>query len=534
MNQINNTNWQLQVEILTPVHVGAGNDLLVECDFFKKDTTAFVVDQNHLFQALASSGLDLSALLAKTYQISELFDALSETQQESQYHYQLKTLDKATTIPSERIAAYVKDSFLRPYIPGASIKGAIRTALLTHIIKSNGFSSIESWLPQERQHYKLPRKSQAAAKLTEKLFSSKSIRGQVPNFDLLRTIHISDSYFTTDALTIAEVRWLNLVGKPLQAKWRDMAKQQSVANWKDAMGTFTESLSPEKTGILNVQIDNFLLENETANSVLQWQPKKIPTQFDQWRQIINNHALQRLEEEKAFFKEYQVTGALTACEKILQQIHQTPEACYLQIGWGSGWESMTGNWLPENIKQDMRHHYGLGKRIRDEYERSVFHPVFPKTRRLIINDGHPCLPFGWIRLFSPEISQQRIAKENEIKQQAQLEAEKQALQLQQAQEEAERQAQIEAQRKAEMTPLELSIEEILAAETATEQADYITLLQALAQGKWEDEADQQAVAQAIQQQMEQAKVWKETTSAKNPDKDKNYKRTQEVLKYLRR
>jgi len=34
--------------------------------------------------------------------------------------------------------------------------------------------------------------------------------------------------------------------------------------------------------------------------------------------------------------------------------------------------------------------------------------------------------------------------------------------------------------------------------------------------------------------MEQAKVWKETTSAKNPDKDKNYKRTQEVLKYLRR
>jgi len=114
---------------------------------------------------------------------------------------------------------------------------------------------------------------------------------------------------------------------------------------------------------------------------------------------------------------------------------------------------------------------------------------------------------------------------------ARLAAERTA-QAQREQAERDWQLAMEAARRARLSPLEVSIEAVLT--THPVQADYITLLQALAKGHWETREEQQAVASFIQTLMQKAKVWKETTQAKNPDKDKSYQRTQEVLKYLKK
>lgn len=98
------------------------------------------------------------------------------------------------------------------------------------------------------------------------------------------------------------------------------------------------------------------------------------------------------------------------------------------------------------------------------------------------------------------------------------------------QEEAERKAANE-QRKAQMSPLELSMEEVIE-NSKLNQEDYIILLQALDAGDWKNDEDKKLVAQSIRKRMEKAKVWKETTAKKNPKKDTDYQRTQKVLKYL--
>jgi CRISPR-associated protein Cmr6 len=102
--------------------------------------------------------------------------------------------------------------------------------------------------------------------------------------------------------------------------------------------------------------------------------------------------------------------------------------------------------------------------------------------------------------------------------------------VRQEQEESERQAANE-QRKAQMSPLELSMEEVIE-KSKLNQAGYITLLQVLEAGHWDSDEDKKAVAQSIREQMEKAKVWKEKTTKKTPEKDTHYKRTQQVLKYL--
>jgi CRISPR-associated protein Cmr6 len=103
--------------------------------------------------------------------------------------------------------------------------------------------------------------------------------------------------------------------------------------------------------------------------------------------------------------------------------------------------------------------------------------------------------------------------------------------VQHEQEEAERKAANE-QRKAQMSPLELSMEKVIENSKQQDQADYITLLQALDAGRWENDEDKKLVAQSIRERMIKAKVWKETTAARRPDRDKNYQKTQDVLKYL--
>jgi hypothetical protein len=86
-------------------------------------------------------------------------------------------------------------------------------------------------------------------------------------------------------------------------------------------------------------------------------------------------------------------------------------------------------------------------------------------------------------------------------------------------------------RKAQMSPLELSMEDVIENCRLT-QANHITLLQALEAGHWKNDEDKKNVAQFIREQMETSKVWKEKATKKRPEKDTHYKRTQQVLKYL--
>ncbi len=362
---------KLAVEILTPVHVGSGQELHRELDYIEQRGQVFVVDQNQTFNDIASGNAELDTLQQANSKLSDLVKLADA------YHgYLLPGLSK-TPMP-ERIRACMKDAMFLPYLPGSSIKGAIRTALLAEWLRSNP-SEATKRLPQGNRSPKM-----AATDITKYAF------GPDPNKDLLRALHVGDANFQTGDLRLADVRWLNIskTNDKESAKWRNMSNRRNENRWQDASGIYAEALAPDAIAVMALQWDQFLL-----NDLGHWDAPKhglklLPRDSAGLFTKLNKHAEYILRQEIEFFQRYRQETIVQRCKTLLQSVQQADNAAYLRLAWGSGWRGMTGDWQDAETQKEMRSLYKLGKRESD---------IFPKTRRLAVQ-GDPCLPLGWVKL----------------------------------------------------------------------------------------------------------------------------------------
>lgn len=82
-------------------------------------------------------------------------------------------------------------------------------------------------------------------------------------------------------------------------------------------------------------------------------------------------------------------------------------------------------------------------------------------------------------------------------------------------------------------PLEGELQEITRAIKDPNLKPYLAWLQELVKGRWQDRPElQRRVAERIRNEMQQLGVWKPETRAKKPEKDYDYQRTMQVMKYL--
>ena len=416
--------WKLQVEILTPVHIGTGRELFFERDYIMDGHgQILVVDQNALFEELATSEGELSEYISsKDIPLSKLVEGVSG--QEKGYKLGMlgnRPISKRITEKDQEgretaIREQIKDGFSQPYLPGSSIKGAIRTALLAKMVNDQGLEAIKNYLPKPCDH-KLPSKGNADNRLMRALFSGNA--REESYHDFLRALHVSDVIFAENGLAIADIHYLNLVGGAAQTTWKiqgGKVGRKPIDDWKDekATLTFNEVLKPTSISIsdFTLQIDHFLLKEQ--NRQLGWQNIPDFSDFDKLKTILNEHARNRLESEITFFREYKLEQVRKQCEQLRNKVIRDDKSCYLQIGWGNGWRGMTGEWMNKQTEEEMRKCFGLGKvskkacnpeeegnkNKRNFYE--LNYPIFPKTRRLVVANHQPCIPLGWIRLFPQE------------------------------------------------------------------------------------------------------------------------------------
>lgn len=450
---------QLIMETLSPVQVGSGEELLSDLDYIQHEGAPFIVDQNRCFELLAAQGDAATASSAKTL-------SLALQQLDEPYGYALPSLHGAACKP-QSIREQLKDAQWRPLIPGSSLKGAIRTALLAEFLRSEQSQhQRKRWIPTSKGNPKT-----AIKPLAESFFSPQAPRNKAPNHDLMRAWKIGDTAFAQDDLCLADVRFLNLgrEGDETVLKWKNMSGRNSVNDWKQASGVHVEALPPGAVAPFQIHVDEFLLHGKQARQQMNWDG--VPDSFPSLREVLNNHAEYRLRREVEFYGQYGCQQALNACIQLMQIMEQEEDAIYLQMGWGSGWRGMTGDWQHDaGIESDMRTLYRLGKTGMDE---------FPKTRRLAVYDGAPSLPFGWLRLWQAEdrpvlheqasaSAQKQLisisARNNsmlEIQQSQQRKLQEAALLRLQLQAEAEERQQIQAEeeaRKAAMLPLDRDLE----------------------------------------------------------------------------
>lgn len=350
------TTYQLEVEVLSPLHINSGHgDLKKDIDFLCHHGV-HIMDIDRLLNNLseenwgkAVKGIPLPEIIAK-----------------NQYsHFAFYSLNNPVDKPEpQSIKEYIKNSYYQPYIPGSSLKGAIRTGLSWAMIK-DGLIKLDKRDIGYNPRY-------AGRTLMARLF------GTDPNHDLLRALSISD----TEPLAPGTSMELNMV------TIYSLNRQNRIQAKGDRYRFTVEMIRSGTCFYGTVAIDDFLLEPDIAKRLgfdrnLEYLKKFVP--------YCNSLAKKLIEQEKSFFQKHELTKVSQFYDKLANLVEGLKEnECLLQISWGTGWNAKTlQSILDPELFQLIRSQFRLGRRESN---------IFPKTRRLVEKNNIPEMPLGWVKL----------------------------------------------------------------------------------------------------------------------------------------
>ena len=307
--------------------------------------------------------------------------------------------------PISDLRPIIRNGFGQIYIPGSSIKGAIRTAIAYHLLKHGDryevpepirLSSIEEQLRQKLKTGELKRKPKKADdEFMNSLFSHYELRyqkkrrkvDQGPNTDFMRALQVSDSQ------PLLPFRQANARGKQISYNVPITVEVFTISRFADYKAKYRASIFAEI--LRNVQA-TFTLSLDTE--MLSWfrheQGMQLPfntleellvicSEFaqDQWDE--EHYHWQALKDNRDRGKNLDLTDVRRFYEK---------ETCPFstRLGWGSGMTGVTIDWLlSDELRSQLRDTCGLKA------------PGFeaPKTRRVALSPKEELmfLP-GWAKL----------------------------------------------------------------------------------------------------------------------------------------
>ncbi len=369
-----------EIELISPVHVGSGGTIspieyVVEDKFYRADMDGLFEDERFetdRFIEGAKGGALYLGEFAPELTKEHLRYALDIPQSTR------TSLQGLIGSRSSEVREHIKTKD-EVYIPGSSVKGALRTAILWWVLKNDAdkFNRAKSHLKSLVRQRNRVDKRWVDDKIEEFVF------GKDPTKDIFKALQVSDtSAVGVGSLEIEEVRTLTTTPRG--------------HNWKNFY-TFVEALKPKTRLELEMKVDEFLLEGDAAGE-LHFESKKglvreIP-------EICNEFVNDFIEDEIRFFKQYNTPGELDKVLDFYEKVRGRREekSFLLHLAWGSGWHGMTvGRLLEKETDFDffgVRKKFSLGKRRNQPF----FVREFPKTRRIVFKDGKPKYPLGWVKI----------------------------------------------------------------------------------------------------------------------------------------
>jgi CRISPR-associated protein Csm5 len=378
--------YTINLETLTPVHTGSGNDLSMSFDLvhFSKENCLAVISTDKVFEFLGEDNIDeWVKLIEQKKSITELFRKQNLSLSPQQVGSRIIRIEGKP--PMERNT--VKEHFMshaeqKPTLSGSSIKGAIRTAYLTQELiykdpeyaknRDNlGFAKNNQFVFKDAQIIAHYMGNEGRSKSGEELHS--------PNKDLFRFVRVSDFYFDSSTVCIKQ----NIIN-------------QTNYGWgvKDRETCFVECIPSNTKATGRIQLPDDLLKAVKKFGYVSDEKLGLLS-IENIFKAINTQSKELVADEIDFWNEEENPNAIDNYLNYLDDIKQKIEACkegecVLRLGAGSGWDFMTGGWAKHlfsdadwtSLKPQLR---------RGNYPDSV---SFPKTRKLLHNGQ----PLGFIKM----------------------------------------------------------------------------------------------------------------------------------------
>ena len=371
-----------QLKTITPVHIGTG-ETLTQIDGFYNNGRWHRIDIDAVLSAIPKS--ELNRLTVAMGQRNFQWQGYLPTNQPSASY----TLPCSEDPRETEIREAIKHPSGRPMIPGSSIKGAIRTALLWGLIDDEDPAAQEAleysvnYLKEQLQ--RKPNRSWVGQRIERHVF------GKDPNHDLMRAVQVSDTApIPIEALEMGTA-WtvtLNREGELIQ-------KREGNREYK----TFAEQIRSEQTFDFSIKIDKSLFGGR-EKAELGYTDRQERVVSEELADLCNFVTSGLATAEAEFCDYYKLPELANFYESLSNQISNLPDGAFaLQIGWGTGYLAKTVTGLltgdDEDLMMKFRRHYRLGRsRSGGDY----YDDEFPKTRRVLYDRQRPNSPLGWVQI----------------------------------------------------------------------------------------------------------------------------------------
>lgn len=386
-----------EMKLLSPLHVGNGNELKM-VDFYLDEKTYKIkfINFDKFINYCIKKDIDLTTkeIRNKEYKTGEDFSITKFMNKKRIYLEEVEGLI-SYSVPAiiehrNRESEFAIREFIKcggAYIPGSSIKGAIRTAFMWHYLneKPDGkeivLKSLEPWL----------QKNKISGHLFKSIDDNISavVFGKDPRNDIFRIIRVSDTNL---------IKYENL----------EVSEIKIVGNSQE-IPIYVENMKAGDNLVFDIDFDEFLLNDKEASSCFKnldcFNLMNIKSVFKTCNDFSRNVIKKHLE---YFWENYNCEATVDEFEFLLNQAKNCKDdEAILRIGWGGGWYSTTVGLMLETLpsfttplqgspknwelkKGTIREQFNLGRKPgTNKYSLN-----FPKTRRVTLENK----PLGWVKL----------------------------------------------------------------------------------------------------------------------------------------
>jgi CRISPR-associated protein Csm5 len=376
-----------RVTVLTPTLVGNG-DKLSPIDYMVWRDQVNVLDQPRIFKLL-SKGPRLEGYLAQLHKATKLDFASWGGFAQNYADRRIPFEDAAYTPYWERAQA---DSLSiptfaatgeGPFLPGAAIKGALRTAFVFANLKPAAIRDIVTKMSGERP-------SRRPAEHLEQQTAGSG------GSDRLRVISVADSgHSSRDPFRVYMLRLATLIarGTDQYALGWKQAGRGAVDGKRPEEGTpaFAEMAAPG-TAFEGIWRENAFLNREEVRQSLRW---SAPVTRERIFEAANRYSEKQLELHARYANWTGLDGLASSVADLAQKLEAARNngGCLLAVGWGAGFLSKSAA-----IGADEEEHRKV-LALLPFYERAIKSGLpFPKTRRIVFLKNKPATLPGWVQL----------------------------------------------------------------------------------------------------------------------------------------
>lgn len=363
---------EIKIETLSKIHIGNGTFLQKGNDFIVEDDVIYVLSVEKLGKIIGSRPEAVQQWAEAIFHGAAESFVKSHIKELPRSAYAKRQVECLTEFSGRQctLKECMHDGMGRPYIPGSSIKGAIRTALMATLARKR----IAGRLRQEKDRRKwkgivsgMEREVLHFDALTK---SGKKDTG--PSTDLFRFLQTGDAFFDRGVEVALTQINLNMAGRQ---SLLDTRKQQAV-----------EAIREGASSQFRMNVDDLFYQKSGVDGL-----QDLFT-------LINKHIYNLLCDEMEFWckgEGARYTGQddyIDQLEVILDLIDECqPNECVLRLGQANGWRFITGAWLEEADKSFFNKEIVPLCRPKNSLYQGY---PFPKSRRIAGNSN----VFGFVKM----------------------------------------------------------------------------------------------------------------------------------------